>query len=159
MTFALHLPTAQQGAAFTFDAQDYVNFVKALKQTPAPKDGVPYRTFSHSKKDPELAPIPIQPHNRIIVIEGLYTLLNISPWKEATDLLDERVWIDCKPDIARERLVARHVRTGVEATVEAARARGESLSFAAEKHRYHLAFEGGTAGHVLTRLCPLAPGL
>lgn len=65
------------------------------------------------------------PSHRIVIIEGLYTLLNIQPWKQATDLLDERIWVDCPDEVAKSRLIARHVATGVEADPAAAKLRGK----------------------------------
>lgn len=52
-------------------------------------------------------------------------MLDIEPWKEATDLLDERVWVECERGVARERLVRRHLKEGVEYEQEKAEARGE----------------------------------
>lgn len=112
-----------KGAAFTFDAADYVQFVKDLRKNPALPE-VHYRTFSHAKKDPEPGPFPITPSHRIVIIEGLYTLLSVEPWKEATELLDERIWVDCPDEVAKSRLIARHVATGVEGDEESARKRG-----------------------------------
>lgn len=85
---------------------------------------IAFRTFSHAKKDPEPGPHPILPSHRTIIIEGLYVLLNTEPWKEATDLLDERIWVDCPDDVAKSRLIARHVATGVESDEASARLRG-----------------------------------
>lgn len=114
----------RRGAAFTFDADDYVQFVKDLRKDPCLPE-VHFRTFSHSKKDPEPGAFPITPVHQIVVIEGLYTLLSTEPWKQATYLLDERIWVDCPDEIAASRLIARHVATGVEPDLESARKRVE----------------------------------
>lgn len=92
-----------------------------------PKSEIAFRTFSHSKKDPEPGPFTIKPHHRIIVLEGLYVLNTVSPWDRATDMMDERVWIDCPLDVARTRLIARHLATGVENTREAAEKRSKGF--------------------------------
>lgn len=114
----------RRGAAFTFDADAYVAFIRQLRTTPL-LPAVPFRTFSHALKDPQPAPHPITPQHRIVVVEGLYCLLNVEPWKEATDALDERVWVDCERAVARERLVRRHLKEGVEYEQEKAEKRGE----------------------------------
>lgn len=114
----------RRGAAFTFDSANYVSFVLALRQRPL-LPSIPFRTFSHSLKDPQPGPYFIEPHHRIVVIEGLYCLLNVEPWRQATEALDERVWVDCEPAVARERLVRRHLQEGVEYEQEKAEARGE----------------------------------
>jgi pantothenate kinase len=59
-----------------------------------------------------------------VIIEGLYTLLDVPPWKEAVELLDERIWVDVGREVARQRLVARHLHTGVETEKGAAERRG-----------------------------------
>ena len=89
--------------------------------------GIAFRTFDHAKKDPEPGPFLIEPHHRIVVIEGLYVLLDTSPWQEAANLLDERIWVECEPAIARGRLVARHLQTGIEPDREAAERRGACI--------------------------------
>lgn len=53
------------------------------------------------------------PSHRIVLIEGLYTFLSISPWNEAGILLDERWYLKVDIDEAKRRLVKRHVLTGV----------------------------------------------
>ncbi|KAL7008325.1 hypothetical protein EMMF5_002054 [Cystobasidiomycetes sp. EMM_F5] len=113
----------RRGAAFTFDALDWVDFVTSLRQNPPPTGGIAFRTFSHSKKDPETGPFLITGHHQIIVLEGLYVLNTEPPWDKATEQLDERVWVDCPPDVARARLIERHLATGVENTREAAEKR------------------------------------
>jgi pantothenate kinase len=70
-------------------------------------------SFSHTLKDPTPDAILIHPHHRVVVIEGLYTFLRIPPWDVAARLLDERWFVDVDPAVARERLVRRHVVTGV----------------------------------------------
>lgn len=128
---------AYQGAAFTFDADDYVAFVRALRR-PSPalesSQGIAFRTFDHAKKDPEPGPFLIEPRHRIVVIEGLYVLLDTPPWREAAQLLDERIWVECEPAIARGRLVARHLQTGIEPDREAAEWRGGYIPLSLLSH-------------------------
>jgi len=70
-------------------------------------------SFSHTLKDPAPDAILIYPHHRVVVIEGLYTFLRIAPWDAAARVLDERWFVDVDPVEARERLVRRHILTGV----------------------------------------------
>ncbi|CAD6588411.1 MAG: hypothetical protein CYPHOPRED_004380 [Cyphobasidiales sp. Tagirdzhanova-0007] len=112
----------RRGAAFTFDAVEYVSFVSALREKPFPSS-IPFRTFSHGKKDPEISAQPIEPHHRIIIIEGLYVLLDTEPWNHSTAMLDERIWVECPDELARERLIKRHLLTGIETNQTAAEAR------------------------------------
>lgn len=86
---------------------------------------IPFPTFSHAKKDPEHDSGAIQAHHRIVVIEGLYCFLSIAPWHEAAQLLNERIWVDCPTEVARARLIQRHLIEGVESSLEAASKRVE----------------------------------
>lgn len=122
----------RRGAHWTFDGEGYVAFVRALREPisapgPNPDSGehpeakVIYApSFSHEKKDPVFDEIPVYPHHRLVIIEGLYTFLAIPPWSAAAELLDERWYIDIAEDEAERRLVARHVLTGVAKDMEEA---------------------------------------
>ncbi|GAA6009443.1 hypothetical protein JCM11491_003558 [Sporobolomyces phaffii] len=103
----------RRGAAFTFDAASYVAFIRALRTTPAPAT-VSFPVFSHAVKDPTDSPAPIVPGHRVVIVEGLYTLLDVAPWTDATDELDLRVWVECDRAVARERLIRRHLESGIE---------------------------------------------
>ncbi|OBZ79575.1 hypothetical protein A0H81_00269 [Grifola frondosa] len=111
----------RRGAHWTFDGDAYVGFVCALRKPHDPSaaksssvSNVIYApSFSHTVKDPEPLSVPIYPHHRLVVIEGLYTFLGIPPWLTAAELLDERWWVEVGDEEAEKRLVARHVRSGV----------------------------------------------
>jgi pantothenate kinase len=45
----------------------------------------------------------------------------------AVEALDERIWIEIRAEVARERLIRRHLSEGVEYTEEDARHRGVLL--------------------------------
>ncbi|EIW86173.1 P-loop containing nucleoside triphosphate hydrolase protein [Coniophora puteana RWD-64-598 SS2] len=108
----------RRGAPFTFDAKGYLAFVKALR-TPVTAD-VFAPTFDHAKKDPVYDDVRIRPQHRVVLIEGLYALLNVEEWGEAAMLLDERWFVNVPKDIARTRLVRRHRITGVAGSWEEA---------------------------------------
>jgi pantothenate kinase len=117
-------PDRMQGAAFTFNAQSFTDFVLSLKTEPlAPSISFP--TFSHALKDPTPSTEPLNGHHRIVIIEGLYTFLDVEPWRRAAEVLDLRVFIDVDPRTARERLVRRCLAEGIEDTMEKAVERGE----------------------------------
>ncbi|OJT09970.1 hypothetical protein TRAPUB_13551 [Trametes pubescens] len=117
----------RRGAHWTFDGEEYVAFVRALREPIDPttasgeQSQVVYApSFSHEKKDPMFDAIPVYPHHRLVIIEGLYTFLSIPPWSAAAELLDERWYIDIGEDEAERRLVVRHVKTGVAKDLEEA---------------------------------------
>ncbi|KAL0945615.1 hypothetical protein HGRIS_014770 [Hohenbuehelia grisea] len=104
----------RRGAHWTFDGPAYVDFLRSLRApltTRTPPIVAP--SFDHAVKDPTPASVSILPHHRIIVIEGLYTFLNIEPWADGAALLDERWYLSVDPVVAQERLVKRHVQSGV----------------------------------------------
>ncbi|CAG8725473.1 14125_t:CDS:2, partial [Acaulospora colombiana] len=53
----------------------------------------------------------------------------IEPWKTAGNLLDERWFVEVDIQDARERIVKRHVETGVTSTTELAIQRAEANDF------------------------------
>lgn len=118
-----HLAHARRGAHWTFDAPSYVAFLHALRNPSS--DAISAPSFDHALKDPTPAAVVVCPHHRIVIIEGLYTLLSIDPWAEGGTLLDERWMIDVDEQGAKERLVKRHVRSGVCADLEEAEWRAE----------------------------------
>ncbi|KAN0101250.1 P-loop containing nucleoside triphosphate hydrolase protein [Tylopilus felleus] len=102
----------RRGIHWTFDAPAYVDFVARLRDTPLPLV-VNAPSFDHALKDPVPDAIVIQPCHRVVVIEGLYAMLDIDPWRQAAAQMDERWWIQIDPARAKTRLVKRHVQTGV----------------------------------------------
>ncbi|POW12560.1 hypothetical protein PSTT_04299 [Puccinia striiformis] len=70
--------------------------------------------FSHTLKDPIERQIAILPTHKIIILEGLYTSLQSNPaWKQASLMIHTPIRIDVHPDIARLRLVNRHLVSGI----------------------------------------------
>ena len=119
----------RRGAHWTFDGDAYVEFVKELRvplttatsvtvEQDSPTIYAP--TFSHELKDPTPRALAIRPYHRLVIIEGLYTFLGIDPWVEAAHALDERWWVELGEEEAKNRLVARHVQSGVAKDLEEA---------------------------------------
>lgn len=82
-------------------------------------------SFSHSLKDPVTDDIAILPHHRVVLFEGLYANVDEGEWAQAAKLYDERWVVECNGLVAKARLIARHVVTGVAKDVEEAVWRGE----------------------------------
>ncbi|RXW20922.1 hypothetical protein EST38_g4946 [Candolleomyces aberdarensis] len=108
----------RRGAHWTFDGPNYVDFVRSLR-TELGSDiefvgqVLSAPSFDHALKDPTPNAIVIHPYHKIVVIEGLYTFLSIEPWIAASKLLDERWWVEVDEEEAKQRLIKRHVRSGV----------------------------------------------
>lgn len=111
------MPNAQEahdrrGIHWTFDGSAYVDFIRALKRLDN-NIVITAPSFDHALKDPTPDAVSIHPYHRIVVIEGLYTLLSKDPWREGGEMLDERWFLKVDIDEAQRRLVKRHVLTGV----------------------------------------------
>ncbi|KAI0206049.1 P-loop containing nucleoside triphosphate hydrolase protein [Astrocystis sublimbata] len=117
---------ARRGAEFTFDGAAFLTLVKALREPLTASSGkILAPSFDHAVKDPKNDDIVIDPGNRIIVFEGNYVVLEKDPWREAAALMDERWFVDVDFEVARRRLVARHVKAGIASDEEEAGKRAD----------------------------------
>lgn len=117
---------ARRGAAFTFDAGKFLALVKKLRQPILPETRTLHApSFDHAKKDPVEDDIPIAPSVRIVIFEGNYCSLNHGPWKEAAELMDELWFVDVDFQVARKRLIYRHVKAGIAKDEEEAAKRAD----------------------------------
>ncbi|KAJ5102510.1 hypothetical protein N7532_003039 [Penicillium argentinense] len=128
------LPNAEEahirrGAPWTFNVSRFVTFMHKLRNwadsTPLAKDGtwassdiLQAPTFDHEAKDPVEDGISITPDASIIIVEGNYLLLNEPDWRDLAALADYRVFVETDPQEARERTAKRHVKAGIEKTIE-----------------------------------------
>lgn len=55
----------------------------------------------------------IHPQSKIVLIEGNYCALDREPWSSAARLMDELWFIEVDREVARGRLVRRHVASGI----------------------------------------------
>ncbi|KAI9929455.1 hypothetical protein MW887_000927 [Aspergillus wentii] len=120
----------RRGAAFTFDAVAFHQLVQSLREPLSASSPTVYApSFDHAVKDPVANDIPIPPTSRVVIFEGLYVSLDREPWNSAAALMDESWFIDVDREIARARLVKRHVASGIVADEEAAEHRISSTDF------------------------------
>lgn len=105
---------ARRGAAFTFDGESFFALVKKLREPLCPESQTLYApSFDHALKDPVANDIGIAPSIRIVIFEGNYLSLDKAPWKDAAELMDELWFVDVDFEVARRRLVYRHVKAGI----------------------------------------------
>jgi pantothenate kinase len=119
---------ARRGAAFTFDAPAFLALVKELRAPICPETSTIYApSFDHAEKDPVADDIPIRKEARLIVMEGNYLSLGsgATEWKEAAGLMDELWFVEVDESVARERLIERHVKSGIAANMEEAARRAD----------------------------------
>ncbi|KAK3942292.1 putative uridine kinase [Diplogelasinospora grovesii] len=109
---------ARRGAEFTFDGAAFLGLVTSLREQEPLSDAKEIQTmyapsFDHAVKDPKPNDIEIRREHRVVVFEGNYLALDKSPWKEAAALMDELWFVDVPFPLARTRLAARHVASGI----------------------------------------------
>ncbi|KZT42841.1 P-loop containing nucleoside triphosphate hydrolase protein [Sistotremastrum suecicum HHB10207 ss-3] len=139
----------RRGAHWTFDPNSYIAFLKHLRSPPtnhvnpstSTSEGkidigtqhsivnktIYAPTFSHSLKDPHSSSLPIPPSTRLILIEGLYVSLSHPSWIDASNMLDERWFVDVEggEEEVRRRIVRRHLESGVASSREEAEWRAD----------------------------------
>ena len=74
-------------------------------------------SFDHAIQDPVNQGIPVSSRNRIVIIEGNYTLLDQDPWREVAALCEEKWFVDTPRDVVLYRLVQRHLAAGIETDI------------------------------------------
>lgn len=126
-----HLPNAVlekrnlrplKGIPETFDGEGFVKLLKALREVPAARVGVP--GFDRTLDEPTPDATIVEPHHKLLVVEGNYLLVPEHPWEQVRELLDEVWYLDVAIDTIIPRLIERHVLGG--RTPEAAREKMES---------------------------------
>ena len=120
-----HLPQARlvelgrrdrMGAPDTFDVDGFAQLLTEARTTPtllAPD-------FDREIEEPVPGAIRVEPHHRILIVEGNYLLHDADCWERIAGLLDATVFLTLDAATRHERLIARHIRHGK--TPDAARA-------------------------------------
>ncbi|BFZ58800.1 hypothetical protein PYCC9005_005865 [Savitreella phatthalungensis] len=127
-----HIPRSQldedglrrRGAPFTFDAQRVVDLVHQLKvSTYRNLPDIRAPSFDHAVKDPIEDDVVIDRRATVVILEGNYLLLREEPWRQISEMVDETWLLRCDPEIARQRLAARHLAAGIVDSLEEGLAR------------------------------------
>ncbi|CAK0784266.1 hypothetical protein CVIRNUC_007470 [Coccomyxa viridis] len=100
---------ARRGAPWTFNAGA---FLQALLQLRQDGEGL-FPSFDHAVGDPKEAEIHIEPHHRVVLIEGNYLLLDEEPWRGIKDIVNESWYVDSDVEEAMERVYSRQIGNGV----------------------------------------------
>ncbi|RSH87450.1 hypothetical protein EHS25_003360 [Saitozyma podzolica] len=131
----------RRGAAFTFNLPSYLTFLTSLRLplSPNPPKGIPFPTFDHARKDPAPSPNPILPRHRIVLVEGLYTLLDRPGWRDTAEMYDIRVFVDCTRAVCRERVIRRNFAAGIVESLDKCAERVDAVDMVnGEEVRNHL---------------------
>ncbi|KAI0533981.1 P-loop containing nucleoside triphosphate hydrolase protein [Xylaria digitata] len=119
---------ARRGASWTFDADGVVALLKILSASRCGADPVTVLapSFDHSIKDPIVDSIRIGPETQIIIVEGNWLLLDREPWRQIPKYVDNTWFVDVDASLARQRIVERHIVSGIESTWETALNRADT---------------------------------
>ena len=101
--------TGIKGAPETFDAAGFLQLLHRIRT----ESGTIYAPeFDRNIEDSLAHVVEIGPEVRLVVTEGLYLLLNASPWDGVRPLLDEAWFVHLADEERRRRMLARHLRHG-----------------------------------------------
>ena len=101
----------RKGAPFTFDAFGFVAFLERLARQ-GPDETVYAPRYDRAARNPVGSAVPIEPSDRLVLIEGNYLLLDEHPWSEVRDILGSCIYLETDDEVRVERLVARHIAFG-----------------------------------------------
>jgi pantothenate kinase len=111
---------ARRGSHWTFNSEKFASDLSNLKS----KGCGTFPSFNHGVGDPIEGDIGITEEGTdIVIIEGNYLLQPEGAWLRVRQLLDYTYFISCDIDILSERLVRRHMSSGVGKEEAVARAR------------------------------------
>lgn len=113
----------RRGAPFTFNVEAFVALIKKLKDPQYADTTVYLPSFDHRLKDPVANDIVVTPDVRVVIVEGNYVSLDAPHWRDLAALADDTWFVEAAPDAVLERIVARHLASGVAATAHDARER------------------------------------
>lgn len=100
----------RKGAIDTFDGWGFLNLVKRVEtETNNP---VYAPSFRREIDEGVAGEIAVEPHHKIVVIEGNYLLADSEPWVEIRKHLDESWFCFTPPEERLSRLIRRHVFFG-----------------------------------------------
>ncbi|KAK4121342.1 P-loop containing nucleoside triphosphate hydrolase protein [Parathielavia appendiculata] len=105
---------ARRGAEFTFDGTAFLRLVQRLNEPLTDTTPTVFApSFDHALKDPKEDDIAVERTHRIVVLEGNYLLLDKHPWSLASCHFSLKIFVSVAPQLARARLVARHLAAGL----------------------------------------------
>lgn len=97
-----------KGAPETFDVDRFSSFLQQARIQPY----LPYPIYSRTLHEPISNAGTILPYHRLILVEGNYLLLDLSPWNELHSLFDHTIFIQAPLHTLLSGLRARHLRGG-----------------------------------------------
>ncbi|BGP44023.1 hypothetical protein JCM10449v2_008080 [Rhodotorula kratochvilovae] len=106
----------RRGTPFTFAPDKLLDVVRRIRT----EQRVPAPAFSHAEKDPVEGAVVVEPHHRIVIVEGNYLLLDEPVWRDISREMDERWFYSVPEGVALRRIIKRHVQAGLAPDEQAA---------------------------------------
>jgi len=100
-----------KGAPQSFDVQALADAINKIKQTQA---AVKLPVYDRRIHDPIPDAIALGPETKIVLIEGNYLLCDMSGWDKISSQLQPKLFLECDHNTARQRVIARHIRGGLD---------------------------------------------
>ncbi len=102
-------PRRRKGSPESFDVPAIAEAIRALR---ADDRDLSLPVYDRRIHDPRPDALAIPHRTRIILIEGNYLLDDQPPWDAVARQLAPTYFLACNPDIARQRVIDRHIRGG-----------------------------------------------
>jgi pantothenate kinase len=101
---------AVKGAPETFDIEEFVLFLRRVREEP--QTLVLWPQFHRELDEPTPEAIAITPLAKLVITEGNYLLLDRPSWREGRSLLDDVWYLDVARELLRKRLLERQLAGG-----------------------------------------------
>jgi pantothenate kinase len=103
----------RRGAPFTFDVERFLDALCTLSELGSGEQSEQhllwFPDFDHGAGDPRERAISIGCDTDIVVVEGLYLLLDDDRWRDAAKFFDCAAFLDVPIDTCERRLLERHM--------------------------------------------------
>ena len=112
-----------RGASHTFDAEAFVKALCEIRMNVTREFHAP--AFEHAEKDPKAGVIIIKPRHTIVIVEGLYVILDEWQVNHGLDIgwYDMKLFVSTSLEVIRDRIIKRHICSRICSTVAEAKAR------------------------------------
>ncbi|KAF0526960.1 P-loop containing nucleoside triphosphate hydrolase protein [Gigaspora margarita] len=112
---------ARRGAHWTFDAQGLLTLTEALRRPITDDQIITAPSYDHGKGDPVENDIKISPSHKLVILEGLYLHLKEPPiWRSIASQMHELWGLHIDREIAKKRIIKRHIQSHITETEEQA---------------------------------------
>ncbi len=102
---------SRKGSPASFDVEALLSAMKALHDAMKP---VSLPVYDRKLHEPVPDRLIVPPAVRIVLLEGNYLFLDVPPWDRLGSLLKPRICLDGDTALARERIISRHMRGGLD---------------------------------------------